>query len=107
MLMRAEVSYHKSSIMPKHSKDRLKHTRFVGQVMEPELAGDQIETIGAKWQYRAICLNPGDIAKFRLCLPQHSKRSIKSYQACIRRNRPICHELVSCSAGDVQYRGGM
>jgi hypothetical protein len=57
----------------KNLKDGTQNTRLVADVMERELATDEIKTLGLKGQHRAICLNPGNVPRFGLCLTQHAE----------------------------------
>src|SRR5580704_5977738 len=73
MLLRTKVPHGQSSTVPKNREYVAKHARLIGQMMEPELAGDEIETLRPKRQHRALGLNPCDLRPLALRLTQHTK----------------------------------
>jgi len=72
-LLWTEIAHDETPAVAKNLKHGTQHTRLVADVMERELATDEIKTLGLKGQHRGIRLDPGYIPQFRLRLTQHAE----------------------------------
>lgn len=72
-LLWTEIAHDETPAVAKNLKHGTQHTRLVADVMERELATDEIKTLGLKGQHRGIRSDPGNISQFGLCLTQHAE----------------------------------